>query len=106
MYETKFRGDAVVRQLRLRQGRANNTAIRPMLDCLEDTANWFSSIPVDITVRYEDEGWQTFKATKIVASDHFPYIVPELVDESGDYLLISYLSFGSLLRLYNAICER
>ena len=106
MYEKNLKGKEVVRQLRSRQGKRNESERRAMLEPLTDSAAWVNEIPVDITVRYEHEGWQTFQAKKLRGSTHFPYIVPELVDESGDYLLITYLTFGSLLRLHNMVIER
>lgn len=94
------------RELRFRQARHNACARRPLLDALEGTANWFGEIPVEITGRTEHWDVTKFKATKLRRAEHFPYIVPELVDDSGDYMLITWLSFGSLLRLYKTVCER
>lgn len=102
MYEKNLKGNEVVRQLRFRQARVNNDERRGLYDAIEDLlpyAPLFKEFGREITVRFEHEGWHTFRAIRLRRSEHFPFMVPELVNEYGDFLLITYLSYGSLLRL-------
>ena len=94
----------IVRRLRLRQGRRNESERREIVRAIagEITGNPWVDV-VDMTLRTEYEGRTVFKALHIRKSEHFPYIVPELVSENGDYMLISWLTYGSLVRLLNAV---
>ena len=56
-----------------------------------------------MTVRTEHDRVRTFEAVELRRSEHFPGIVPELVSNDGDYMLITWLTFGSLLRLLNEV---
>ena len=58
------------------------------------------NISIEITVRINDG--EVFKAKQLQSSTHFPHIVPELVNENG-CILITYLTYSSLLRLYNRV---
>jgi len=111
MYEKNFKGNEVVRQLRFRQGRRNKDEHRELCDAIESTipyAPHLIEFPNEITVRteqYEDRRPRPliFRAKYLRTSTHFPGIVPELVSDDGDYMLITWLTYGSLLRLQKEV---
>lgn len=101
MYEKNFKGNEAVRQLRFRQAKSNEYERRGLLDEIESTipyAPHLIEFGSTITVRTEHDG-EIFRAKYLRTSTHFPGIVPELVNDSGDYMLITWLTYGSLLRL-------
>ena len=103
MYENKYKGNEAVRQLRSRQAKNNTAARREILDEIESTipcAPRLIEFTNGLTVRTEifDEV-KTFRAKHLRTSTHFPGIVPELVSDDGKYMLITWLTYGSLLRL-------
>ena len=105
MYEKKFKRYEAVRQLRLRQGKRNEYERRGLCDAIESTipyAPHLIEFPNEITVRTEHDG-DIFRAKYLRTSTHFPGIVPELVNDSGDYMLITWLTYGSLIRLLNEV---
>ncbi len=106
MYERKFRGNEDVRQLRIRQGRHNRNVERELLDVIEDSIPYAPRLiefTNEITIRTEHEDHPKFRAKYLRTSTHFPGIVPELVNDEGDYMLITWLSFGSLLTLLKEV---
>ena len=105
MYERELKRNEVVRQLRVRQARRNESERRGLLDAIEDNVPYSPRLiefENGMTVRTEHDG-EIFRAVSLRRSEHFPGIVPELVDDKGDYLLITWLTFGSLLRLLNKV---
>lgn len=105
MYEKIFKGNETVRQLRFRQGRRNDDANRGLLDTVEEYVPYAPCVVQfrkEISLRVDHEG-EIFRAKYLRKSTHFPGIVPELVSDSGDYLLITWLTFGSMLRLLNEV---
>jgi len=105
MYEREYKGNEVVRQLRFRQGKRNNDERKELLNEIESTipyAPHLIEFPNEITVRTEHDG-EIFRAKYLRTSTHFPGIVPELVNDSGDYMLITWLTYGSLLRLLKEV---
>lgn len=105
MYEKKFKGNGAVHELRFRQGRRNNDERRGLCDAIESTIPYAPRViefKSTITVRTEHES-EIFRAKWLRTSTHFPGIVPELVNDSGDYLLITWLTYGSLLRLLKEV---
>jgi len=107
MYEKNFKGNKAVHDLRFRQGQRNNDERREICDEIESTTPYAPHLiefPNEITVRteYFDER-AIFRAKYLRKSTHFPGIVPELVNDSGDYLLITWLTYGSLLRLLKEV---
>ena len=104
MYERIFKGNEAVRQLRSRQGKRNEYGRRGLCDAIESTIPYqphLIAFPNEITVRTDDG--EIFRAQYLRKSTHFPGIVPELVNGSGDYLLITWLTFGSLMRLLKEV---
>ncbi len=105
MYEKNFKGNEVVRQLRFHQGKRNEYERRGLCDAIERKipyAPHLIEFPNEITVRTEHNG-EIFRAKYLRRSTHFPYLVPELVNDKGEYLLITWLTFGSLLRLHTGV---
>ena len=103
MYEKNFKGNEAVRQLRFRQGKRNRDERLAIVTEIENIVEWGPRhMELNLTVRTEEERG-IFQATRIQGPSHFPYIVPELVDEHGDYLLITWLTYGSLLRLLHTV---
>lgn len=101
MYEKHFKGNGAVRLLRFHQGQRNDSEYKAMLEPITRVADSsLKGISIEITVRTDDG--EVFKAKQLQRSTHFPYIVPELVNENGR-ILITYLTYGSLLRLYNRV---
>lgn len=107
MYEQRFKGLDDVRDLRLSQGRRNEYEMRGLCSAIESHLTYRSTgNPLDMTLRFEysaREYGTTFRAVRIRRAEHFPFIVPELVDANGNYMLITYLSYGSLLRLLSTL---
>lgn len=104
MYEKYLKGNEAVRQLRSHQGKRNMSECRAMLDPITEVADYsLRDIPAEITVRTTDG--EIFRAKHLRSSTHFPYIVPELVDAQNGCLLITYLTYGSLIRLYNKVMK-
>ena len=104
MYERIFKGNEAVRQLRSRQGKRNEYERRGLCDAIESTIPYqphLIAFPNEITVRTDDG--EIFRAQYLRRSTTFPYIVPELVNDKGEYLLITWLTFGSLLRLHTEV---
>ena len=93
------------REDRLSQGKRNDAECRLLTGAIKDTIPYFKPIEFDreITLRVEHERVKKFRATKLRRSEHFPGIVPELVSSDGDYMLITWLSYGSLLRLLHEV---
>lgn len=105
MYERIFKGNEVVRQLRIRQAKRNNDERRDLLDEIESMIPYqphLIEFKYEIAVRTEHER-EIFRAKYLRRSTTFPYIVPELVNDKGEYLLITWLTFGSLLRLHTEV---
>lgn len=111
MYEKNFKRNEAVRQLRFHQGKRNKYERRGLYDAIESTipyAPHLIEFQNEITVRtehYEDRRPRPliFRAKYLRTSTHFPGIVPELVNDSGDYMLITWLTYGSLLRLLKEV---
>lgn len=105
MYEKNFKGNKAVHDLRFRQGKRNDAERRAIADVIEDKIPYLRPIKFEstMTVRTEHDRVRTFKAVALRRSEHFPGIVPELVASDGDYMLITWLTYGSLLRLLNEI---
>ncbi len=105
MYEKNFKRNEAVRQLRFHQGKRNEYERRGLCDAIERKipyAPHLIEFPNEITVRTEHDG-EIFRAKYLRTSTHFPGIVPELVNDSGDYMLITWLTYGSLLRLLKEV---
>ena len=92
------------REMKMAQARRNNAERRQIFDVIKDNIP-YSSVKFDreMTLRTEHDRVTTFRATSLRQSEHFPGIVPELVADDGDYMLITWLTFGSLLRLLNKV---
>lgn len=106
MYEKRFKGNEKVRKFRVRQAKRNESERRAILEAIENKLGWFkpTEIKKRLRVEYiERDRFQYFDAVAVRRSEHFPGIVPEVVNESGKYILITYLSYGSLLRLLGAL---
>lgn len=105
MYEKEIKHNERVHELRFRQGRRNNEERRAIADVIEDKIPYLRPIKFKstMTVRTEHDRVRTFEAVELRRSEHFPGIVPELVSNDGDYMLITWLTFGSLLRLLNEV---
>lgn len=108
MYERTLKHREDVHFLRVRQARRNNEERRAMADVIEDCIPYVKPIKFEneMTVRTEHDRVRTFKAVSLRRSEHFPGIVPELVSNDGDYMLITWLTFGSLLRIMNEVRHR
>lgn len=93
------------REDRFAQGRRNDAECRMLTGAIKDAIPYFKPLELNekITLRVEHERVKKFTATKLRRSEHFPGIVPELVSDDGDYMLITWLSYGSLLRLLNIV---
>jgi hypothetical protein len=94
------------RQLRRRQAKRNENVRRAILDAIESTIPYAPRLiefPNEIVVRTKYENHAIFRAKYLRTSTHFPGIVPELVNDSGGYMLITWLTFGSLLRLLKEV---
>lgn len=94
------------RVMRRRQAKRNETERRNLLDAIEDRIPYVPRLidfKNELTLRTECDDEKIFRAVKLRRSEHFPGIVPELVNNDGDYLLITWLTFGSLLRLMNEV---
>lgn len=105
MYEQNLKGFGCVRELRLSQGRRNESecrAIRSEINEIIPCAPRLLKLKREIAFRTEYDG-KVFRARYLRTSTHFPGIVPELVNDSGDYMLITWLTFGSLVRLLNEV---
>ena len=107
MYEKKFKGNKAVHDLRFHQGKRNEYERRGLCDAIERKipyAPHLIEFPNEITVRteYFDER-AIFRAKYLRKSTLLPGIVPELVNDSGDYMLITWLTYGSLLRLLKEV---
>ena len=106
MYERVLKRNEAVRQLRLRQGKRNEYERRGICDAIETQipyAPHLIEFPNEIRVRTEHERVTSFRAKYLRVSTHFPGIVPELVSDDGDYMLITWLTYGSLLRLLKEV---
>lgn len=105
MYEKDRKQNERVHELRIRQGKRNNAERRAIADVIEDNIPYLRPIKFKstMTVRTEHDRVRMFKAVALRRSEHFPGIVPELVASDGDYMLITWLTYGSLLRLLNEI---
>lgn len=79
-------------------------AFRAITDEICDVAFWLLDKNCKISVRTDDG--EIFKAERIRESTHYPYIVPELVNGNDEMILITYLTFGSALRLLNVLREK
>ena len=105
MYEKNIKHNDGVHELRLRQGKRNQSERFAMCDVIEGNIPFFRPIKFEraIIVRTEHDRVRTFKAVELRRSEHFPGIVPELVASDGDYMLITWLTYGSLFRLLNKV---
>ena len=92
------------REMKFRQARRNNDERRAIYDAIEENIPYVRMIEFsdEMVVRTEHDG-DIFRATGLRRSEHFPGIVPELVSEDGDYMLITWLTYGSLLRLLSKV---
>lgn len=90
---------------RFSQARRNVSERRVICDAIEERVPFAPrclEFAEEITLRTEHDG-DVFRAKSLRRAEHFPYIVPELVSNDGDYMLITWLTFGSLLRLLSTI---
>ena len=109
MYEKKFKGNDLVWELRHRQGKRNESERRALR---EEIANYLPSAPrvnefrEEIIVRIDErDDKEPFRAKYLRESTHFPGIVPELVNDKGEYMLITWATYGSLLLILRAVRE-
>lgn len=104
MYEKQNKHNPAVRELKFSQGRRNESESRALCTAIKRHLPYKPlKFMNEMTFRTKHEGDEIFRATSIRWSEHFPYIVPELVSEDGDYMLITWLTYGSLIRLFNAV---
>lgn len=91
---------------RFSQARRNVSECRAIREAIENKLGWFKPTEIHERLRVEyieRDRFPYFDAVAIRRSEHFPGIVPEVVNESGEWILITYLSYGSLLRLLRAL---
>lgn len=88
------------------QARRNESDSRAIYGAIEERIPYAPraiEFQNDLVLRTERDDEPVFRAKGLRRAEHFPYIVPELVSSDGDYILITWITFGSLLRLLNEI---
>lgn len=88
------------------QARRNESEERAIRGAIEECVPYAPrqiEFKNDLVLRTERDDEPVFRAKGLRRAEHFPYLVPELVSDDGDYILITWLTFGSLLRLLNEI---